>query len=64
MRKRPIPPVPRSAGEHGRTAFDSAVKEDLELIMGQRGSTITPLADTSTSDDILAKINEIIERLQ
>lgn len=64
MRKRQIPAVPRSAVEHGRVAFDAALKENLEVLMGQRGEPIIKLVNTSTTSDIIAKINEIIERLQ
>lgn len=65
MTKRPIPGVPRSAGEQGRTPFDSAVKENLELIMGQRGNQITPLTDlasTATTAEIISKLNAVIAK--
>lgn len=54
--KRPIPQVPRSASEHGRVAFDSAVKEDLEVLMGQRGALIKVLPAAATSTLIVAAL--------
>lgn len=62
--KRPIPQVPRSASEHGRVAFDAAVKEDLEVLMGQRVAPIKVLPAAATLADVITKINAIIERLQ
>lgn len=63
MSKRAIPDVPRdSVGERRR--FDEAVKEDLERIIGVRGGKIEVLPSTATTAQIVAKINEIIDRLQ
>lgn len=64
MRKRPIPQVPRSAAEQGRVAFDAAMKENLEIILGHRGGAIAPLTADSSASEIVDKINEIISRLQ
>ena len=44
--------------------INRAVKENLEQIMGQRLPEIKQLADTSTTADIINKINELIARLQ
>ncbi len=44
--------------------FDSAVKENLELLTGRRGTRIAPLSDSASTAQIIAKINEIIEHLQ
>lgn len=62
MKKRPIPLAP--AGDAARARFDSAVKENLEILMGQRGGRIEPLPASASTADIIAKINEIIERMQ
>lgn len=40
------------------------LKENVELIKGRRGTKIEPLASTATTAEIIAKINEIIARLQ
>lgn len=62
MKKRSIPPVP--TGLQPRDKFDAAVKEDLEILMGQRGGRIAELPDGASTADIIAKINEILTRLQ
>lgn len=63
MTKRAIPEVPKTP-DRARQGFDSAVKENLEMIAGQRGGKIELLASTATTAEIIAKINEVIERLQ
>lgn len=64
MPKRAIPSVPKSATEHGRKLFDDTVKENLEIIMGRRVDAIEELSVDASTSDIIAKINEIIGRLQ
>lgn len=59
MTKRAIP-----APTGNQTEFNKAVKENLETIMGQRTGRLQPLASTASTDDIIAMINRIIERLQ
>lgn len=62
MKKRGIPQVPRSG--QPRDGFDQALKENLEVIMGQRGGRIDPLPPDASLADVVAKVNEIIARLQ
>lgn len=64
MSKRAIPSIPKSAAEHGRLPFDLALKETLEQITGQRGEPVARLPTAATTAQIVAKINEIIDRLQ
>lgn len=46
-------------------SFLSAVKENLEQIMGhKKDGRIETLEDTASTADMIAKINEIITRLQ
>lgn len=59
MKKRPIPPA-----DANRRMFDEAVKENLEVIMGFRGTRIKPLPATASAADVIAKVNEILETLQ
>ena len=62
MSKRPIPDVP--AGTPLSRAVQ-ALKENLQEIMGHRGGKpLAPLADTATTAEIIARINEIQDRLQ
>lgn len=41
-----------------------AMKENIELIKGRRGTPISPLATTATTAETIAKVNEIIALLQ
>ena len=63
MSKRAIPDVPRD-GSAERKRFDEAVKENLERMSGVRGGKVALLQGTATTAQIIAKINEIAERLQ
>lgn len=60
---RVIPRVPPS-DDGDRMAFDTAVKERLELIFGVRGGRIQPLKRGATTDEIVEKVNEILKLLQ
>lgn len=60
--KRAIPPVPKPGDR--RDGFDQAVRENLEIITGRRGEKLQALATTASLDDVIAKVNEIIARLQ
>lgn len=64
MPKRAIPAVPPSAREQGRVAFDDAMKDNMERLVGKRGGLIVALPPDATTAQIISKINEIIERLQ
>lgn len=62
MKKRAIPSIP--IGQQPREKFDTALKEDLEIIMGQRGARVGALPATATLAEVIAKVNEILTRLQ
>lgn len=62
MKKPSIPPSP--PGDAARVHFDRAVKERLEIIGGERAGRILPLNSSATLADTIAKINEIIDRIQ
>lgn len=64
MYKRAIPAVPASAPAQGRVGFDSAVKENLESMMGHRGDMILVLESNATLAEVILKVNAIIGRLQ
>jgi len=40
-----------------------AMKTNIEMLTGARGRPISRLSKDATSDDVIAKINEIIARL-
>ena len=44
--------------------INRAVKENLEQIMGQRLPEIKQLSTSATQAEIIAKLNEVIARLQ
>lgn len=64
MAGRSIPTVPRSALGSDRQPFDTAVKENLDLLLGRQGGTIQALPSGATLAEVVAKLNEIIARLQ
>lgn len=59
---RAIPQVPK-AGEP-RDRFDSALKENMEIIAGVRKGKIEKLKASASLGDVISKINELIDRLQ
>lgn len=64
MKKRAIPGVPVPGEAMSRQRFDAAVKENLEILSGQRGGRIAVLQAGSSLDEVVAKINEILARMQ
>ena len=64
MPKRAIPSLPKSSIGSDRRVFDEAVKENLEVIMGQRGEKLLPLPTTATQADIIERVNALLARLQ
>jgi hypothetical protein len=62
MKKRAIPKVPLPGLP--RHEFDGALKENMEQIMGQRGSRIAELPSTATLAELIAKVNEVIGAMQ
>ncbi len=63
MSKRAIPQVPP---DPKRASFDAAVKEILEQITGQRGAAnkLDKLPDGATLQDVIKKVNQIIDVMQ
>lgn len=59
-----IPRVPPQRDNDTYRVLD-ALKQNVEDITGQRGNgKIEALASTATTADLIAKVNEIIARLQ
>lgn len=62
--KRSIPQVPLSTDPQ-RRQFDTALKENLEVLTGRiRGTTLEPLDSTAALSDVIAKVNALIAHLQ
>lgn len=62
--KRQIPTIPPSAVGTDRQPFDTALKENLEVLFGQRGKRLEKLDASASLAEVIAKVNEIIDRLQ
>lgn len=62
MKKPAIPSVPKAGVD--RTRFDSAIKERLETMGGDRTGKLEPLPATATLADVIAKVNALIEAVQ
>ena len=60
--KRPVPQLP--AGDESLLRVLRALKENQEEMMGQRGGSVATLEATATTADIIAKVNELIAKLQ
>ena len=59
-KKKPaLPDVPK-LGE-SRHNFDARIKELLEVLTGRRGNKVEKLPEGSTLDDVIAKVNEIVD---
>lgn len=63
MSKRTIPAVPK-ASDAEMQRFLAPLKENLEIISGQRGGQVQKLPSTATTAQIIEKLNELIDRLQ
>jgi hypothetical protein len=63
MPKRTVPSVPKSLDAETQR-FLAPLKENLEIISGQRGGQAQKLPSTATTAQIIEKINEILDRLQ
>lgn len=60
-KRRGIPPIP----DHPISRdFNKTVKEEIEIIRGERGQRIKHLSADASDADIVAKINEILELIQ
>jgi hypothetical protein len=57
MKKPGIPSEPKDR-------FSRSVRENLEIITGQRGKKIEPLAKDASLSAVIEKINEILDALQ
>lgn len=58
------PSIPKAPDDPVRSRFDKSVKECLETLMGRRSGRIEKLPANATLDDVIAKVNEVIDRLQ
>jgi len=64
MNAKPTIPKPPPSDSKQRADFDSAVKETLDVITGRRGGRVKRLNVGASTDEVIAKINELIDLLQ
>lgn len=62
MKKPAIPIAPRIGDDRYR--FDSALKENIEIITARRVAVLKPLLEAATTTEIINKVNELLARLQ
>lgn len=60
--KKPAIPAISVADRRLETVLNP-IKQNIELITGVRGGRLEPLSDGATLQDVIAKVNVIIERL-
>lgn len=58
-----MPPPPLSAGKLGLAEMLQALKDNVDLLTGIREGPIESLPPSASQTDIIAKINEVIVRL-
>jgi hypothetical protein len=56
------PAIPPPAGLESERVL-RPMKETLDILTGARTGELAPLGDTATTEDIIAKINAVIQRL-
>lgn len=61
MKKPGIPAVPNTVP--GLYNVISTLKENVEIMSGVRGGPVSPLPTTASLTDVIAKVNEIIAKL-
>jgi len=58
------PAIPPAPSDPQRARFDGALKECLEILMARRVEPIRPLPADATLAQVVAKLNELLVRLQ
>lgn len=61
MKKPAIPAV--SIQDQKIASLLRPIKENLEILTGQRGGSLTKLDSSATLSEVISKLNEVIDRL-
>lgn len=61
MRKPAIPAV--NVADQRVAALLRPIKENLEILTGLRGESLTKLDSSATLSEVITKLNEVIDRL-
>ena len=62
MKKPAIPAVGQMADQRV-AALLRPIKENIEILTGQRGGSLTKLDNNATLSEVISKLNEVIDRL-
>lgn len=62
MKKPSIPSV-MGVTDQKVAALLRPIKENIEILTGQRGDSLTKLDDSATLSQVITKLNEVIDRL-
>ena len=58
------PAIPKEPTDPIRARFDSALKENIEIIKGLRGNKVAVLDTNASLSDVITKVNNLIDLLQ
>lgn len=61
--KKPAIPSVSAITDQKIAALLRPIKENIELLTGQRQGSLTTLSDNATLSDVITKLNEVINRL-
>lgn len=61
--KKPAIPSVMAIADPRVAALLRPMKENLEILTGQRGGSLTKLDDSATLSQVITKLNEVIDRL-
>lgn len=62
MRFRAIPQIPKGVLDPQLTRVLEALKENFEILSGQRGDKVLPLPTGASLDEVVAKVNDLVSR--
>ena len=61
--KKPAIPSTQPVADQTVAALLRPIKENIEILTGIRGGIIAQLGENASNSEVIAKINEIIQRL-
>ena len=61
--KKPAIPAVMTLEDPKVAALLRPIKENIEILTGQRGGSLTKLESSATLSNVITKLNEVIDRL-
>jgi hypothetical protein len=61
--KKPAIPSVSSVADQRIASLLRPMKENLEILTGQRGGSLTKLDGSATLSEVISKLNQVIDRL-